>query len=556
MKHIRNSVIGLALLSMFLALPATAQNRTYFGGVRNAVDYDYGNVPGSPALVVDSPALSTAGTSTTYTVALGNTVTGDGTTFAPLSVLAPVTIVDANGVDTATPTAVSCATPGIPDSCSFTATFTNAHGKGARVYSGTAGLQEAMNYSYGTSGEVILSPVWTTMGGTNAMISAATVIPGVDIEDQRIGASQQYWTIQPSATTALATGPTLTAATLYQATSCITGAGGATCTWSTNNPYCSVAYVDLLGNVGIGGTGFQPGALTASLTLEITAPPASAGAVGWIPFCGTTQNLLQYALPLTTTATGVSNGVCTLTTLETIIPACAVANATYGQAASNGQFNTLYVATNMLIPQGTSTTSGIWNPVFNAHSTFSYQPSGTLPVTFETNYPAFPTLTATLSTSSINVLGTAPLPPGYLNYIGRTVRISGKIATTATSGITPEMKVLYGAQTNNYGAAGIPTTLCTILPVGTLTTTAINLGFSCTLTTNAASTTATATVQPDGVGIGWGTGVTALSAADSSVSTVGSLGLFEPGQIFIEFVPTAQAASVAQLIDLHIEPLL
>ena len=53
-----------------------------------------------------------------------------------------------------------------------TATWTNAHYAGDRVSSGTAGLQEAINFanSKGSGGTVIVDAAWTTQGGTTAIL--------------------------------------------------------------------------------------------------------------------------------------------------------------------------------------------------------------------------------------------------------------------------------------------------------------------------------------------------------------------------------------------------
>jgi hypothetical protein len=171
MKHIR---IALAFLLAAFAVPAFAQNRSNFAGISNAFDFAYGINGTAPALVVDSPVISTAGVSTTFIVAYGYTTLGDGTVITPFATNVPITIVDAGGADTAIPTAISCSTPQVLDSCTVTVTFTNAHGKGAKIVSGSGGLQEAAHYRVTQGGGLVaLGPDWFAFeGGHSAGLTA------------------------------------------------------------------------------------------------------------------------------------------------------------------------------------------------------------------------------------------------------------------------------------------------------------------------------------------------------------------------------------------------
>ena len=70
----------------------------------------------------------------------------------------------------------------------MTATFSNAHGTGDPISSGTFGLQEAINAAAGFGGgTVIIDARWALFGGTNAMIAAAVLPSGVTIQDNRGG---------------------------------------------------------------------------------------------------------------------------------------------------------------------------------------------------------------------------------------------------------------------------------------------------------------------------------------------------------------------------------
>lgn len=169
-------------------------NRSRFAGMYNAGDYAYGissKGPGTtgPALVVDTaPSATGAGTITLVT---GQTALTDGTLLFPLNINAPITIGSGTNAETVTPTAVSNATsPNYQNNpASVTATFSNLHGIGDQVSSGTIGLQEAINAAAAAGGGVVLiTSAWTQMGGTNAMIAAATWTAGVQLLDNRASA--------------------------------------------------------------------------------------------------------------------------------------------------------------------------------------------------------------------------------------------------------------------------------------------------------------------------------------------------------------------------------
>src|ERR1700688_981792 len=95
--------------------------------------------------------------------------------------VAPI-LVDVGSVqETITPTASSgCTSPQNQTSggstCVISGTFNNAHGQGAIIQSGTFGLQEAINDAVlGGGGVVVIDQVWRKLGGTSAMITAASV---------------------------------------------------------------------------------------------------------------------------------------------------------------------------------------------------------------------------------------------------------------------------------------------------------------------------------------------------------------------------------------------
>jgi hypothetical protein len=158
---------------------------TRFAGQFNAADFAYGiNKTSSAMIVTNGPNATGAGT---LTVAFGYTTLPDGTVINPLNVNAKIEVGAGAGWETVTPTSVSTSTPTQYGTSTVTATFSNLHGNGDQIRSGTCGLQEALNYAstYG-GGVVIVDAGWTALGGTTTILNAATIPVGVAIQDNRL----------------------------------------------------------------------------------------------------------------------------------------------------------------------------------------------------------------------------------------------------------------------------------------------------------------------------------------------------------------------------------
>lgn len=165
-------------------------NRSRFAGQYRATDFNYGGIgqDGPQALVVASGPGTTG--SETLTVYGGTIGLSDGTIVSVLATTAPITIANAAGVDTVTPSAVSTNVQSniYGPTATVTGTFTYAHYAGDRIASGTVGLQEAINYAnLKGGGTVIVDNEWVVQGGTAAMLAAATTPAGVTILDNRVG---------------------------------------------------------------------------------------------------------------------------------------------------------------------------------------------------------------------------------------------------------------------------------------------------------------------------------------------------------------------------------
>jgi hypothetical protein len=124
-----------------------------------------------------------------------------GYAFTAVKVGRPIRIVDGIRTETVIPTAVTITA----STCTVAATMAFTHSSYA-VTSGTAGLQEAIDYSIQTANQggsvVALTPSWSWMGGQTSMIGAATGQNGTAILDERAGAMCSYaWngsTYQPA----------------------------------------------------------------------------------------------------------------------------------------------------------------------------------------------------------------------------------------------------------------------------------------------------------------------------------------------------------------------
>ena len=350
------------------------------------------------------------------------------TQFYPIVPSQSLLINDGSNTETVTVTSVTqpVQTPGVstvnPYSCTFTATFANAHQAGFNISSNDGGVYEAASYAQSKGFGTVL--VDSTANMTVAQIAALTPL-NVTLEDVT-GPQTEYFNVQPTTLTAV-TVPIPRVGTA--ATGC-TGSntvcdGTAVGTWTNAAVYFCVTYVDLLGAE-------SPCSTTAhyttagSVALNFLAPAAMTGAVGWRAYAGASY-ATAYQLPIT-------SANCTLTTLETVQPACAVTNASYGQVGSNGVFPTPTVHTQ--IPPQTGGVAAAYNPNTQSHTTFAWIPSLTPGPGFQTNYGPFAKLAALTGGQSV-VLATVPIPLAELNYIGRTVRYTGTVSLTYATTIDP-----------------------------------------------------------------------------------------------------------------------
>lgn len=536
MKFTLSRLTLLAVVVLALAVSSQAQNRTRFAGRFDAIDYAYGIGPGIGYLQVATGNTSTGTAS--ITVVLPCITAGDGTTVCPLATNAPILVGVGATQDSITPTAVSgCNITGAYGACTITASFTYTHGNGEIITTGSYGIQEAINLATtaSTGGIVVVDRAWARMGGTTAKLIAAAPYSNVVVEDTRTG--DQFWSMQPSTLTSLAVPTTLVAGTVVFAAAPVG-------TWANSAYYFCVTYVDALGGEGPCSLTYNQ-TPTLNYSVTVTAPAASTGAVGWRLYSGASYNA-AYLMPIDSTH-------CTLTTLESVMPACAI--------GSNGGWIAPPLTTTNLRPNATVTAGALASPTVNlatpqpqGHTTFAYSPNGNLiPQPFQTNYGPFPQFGSTTS-GQIDYLGSINLPAGFLNTIGRTVLLKGKLVlgTTNTAAI-PTLTVLLswvGGDT-----AGVGVTTCAFITAATGSTVAYNGEFECTLTTNAMGATAIGSVMTGGsvmyqvqTGAAAGLGPN----IDTNNAVVGSLGLFAQDTVNIVYTSTTNTTATAQLMDLHV----
>ena len=172
MKKILGLLIALTML--VTVVPGYAQGSN--GGILYASDFagwslPQGTGPANGTIAWSDPSICR--------------ISSSGYNFVGPKVGRPLTIVD-NGIPSHTETVLPSQVIVGPGGCSLTATMAYSH-LSYSVKSGTAGLQEAIDYQTGlTQGAlVVATPEWTLAGGITPMITGAYGTTAVSIEDAR-----------------------------------------------------------------------------------------------------------------------------------------------------------------------------------------------------------------------------------------------------------------------------------------------------------------------------------------------------------------------------------
>lgn len=489
---------------------------------------------------------------------------------AVFSVSAPITIGSGSAQETVTPSAVSagCQQQNVgvgAANCFVTATFTNGHGQGDLIQSGSFGLQEAINDAFSHQiAEVVIDGAWSVLVGSATLqastIAAAISFPGVIVLDQRAGVGLgTYYSVNPSTLSLIPAPTALTAQAACDATHNFCSDATTVGTWTSGQLFGCIAYVDVLGNEGPCSATANIGTTVVSKAIDVGAPVASTGAVGYTIYLSLIGGSLAqaYHVPLT-------SSICTLTTIETVTPACAVANTIYGQSASLTGKSALFVGgavipaitVNTAIHFASLTQSGTTTEQranTQAHTTFAYIPGSKVGLPGMQNaYGPF-TAVASCATTIPCSLGAVPLTPGYMNFIGRAVRVNGKI--TMTSGATTSDKLSIAWDTDLGDTTTIPVDACQFTGTYTNPTGAYNRSFTCTILTN--SIGATGTVMANGMGIGNLAAATTAAELniqpDSATAASAALNLTTAGRLQVIFTPTGATDTSITLQSLTLE---
>lgn len=129
---------------------------------------------------------ATAGGSYTIQVLHPFITTADHHNFYPFNTFDPITIGQGATLETVTPSSVSnCTGPGDNPAgtyCTITATFSNAHGRGDTIVSGTHGVAEAMSDAQGNGGGLVFfdqdaGTVTLNTGSVTTTVSANFQVP-------------------------------------------------------------------------------------------------------------------------------------------------------------------------------------------------------------------------------------------------------------------------------------------------------------------------------------------------------------------------------------------
>lgn len=497
---------------------------------------------------------------TTCEVSLPN-----GRTIIPIQVSVPIQIVDGASTETVTPTAVSLTN----NICSFTATLANAHGAGAMLTSGTAGLADAIADLSATGGVVAVDPDWAALGGTDLMLRATCtgcglpVFPNVSILDTR-AASPVFWNVGPTTATAFSAPAALAAGTV---SSSATVAGSAS--YAAGTIHVRYALVDIMGNEGPPSADYSF-ADTSAKAIVFTAPPAATGAVGWVPYIGLEAGSAgqEYLMPLFTQPTvlgamPVSNGVCTLSAplLVSGHYACAITNTTYNQTGSGATIAGYPVVTSPLaVGTGGLSTASYQIGNSNSHTVYGYVP-GANPGVNGIVRVSQPFNIATAAGSTVpQVMGTLKIPAGFMNFVGRSIEVCG-YAYSSTQGASTIVRISFEWDAHGSDVTtGIPVIIGGPLVLNTLTTgTTGQFDFCQNFTTTVAAATATGGTILAGHGYliecALTTCATPAAGPNMVVAAVGSLNLAADARLHVIMRQTTSTTAVPKLLNLTVRVL-
>lgn len=417
-----------------------ASNLSFVGG--KFIANEYGNYGNNAAIYTGNASTG----SSTITVRGGYINLSDGRGVVPYAVGVPFVINDTTP-ELVTPTAVSGCykAQGMNQdatltTCTITASFSFTHGVGATITSGTGGIAEAAYdaFQWANSnppqggGVVLIEPgYFLNTGCTNCFASKAAAIAAlipygnVSIEDDSVGPPVFYTErATGTSTTASPSAPTLTAV------ACPAGITGL----SAGAYFAKVATVDVTGMPSQASSESGSATTTTALPcLTLTVPGATAGQVGILAYLtqagGGSGNETLYNLTSTN---------CTLTKVESIIPACIITNINYNQVG----------ATITLTANNASSTAKVLGTETVNRTAFAYQLVTGVPQIFTNLVLSQPATSTTAGT--FQLIG-MPLPAAVFNFVTRKVRAcwSGHDTFGGVAGQTLAFTLAYGPYNNS-----------------------------------------------------------------------------------------------------------
>jgi hypothetical protein len=429
-----------------------------FAGRYSARDFGYGGSQGGPALIIGT-GNGSAGVGT-ITIVSSQSVTTGGIQTNPITTNTPITVGIGANAETVTPTAVS-QTQGVAPgnfSINVTATFSNVHGAGEPVNSGTNGLQEAINFAAANGGGIaVVTAGWYASGGTVAIIQAATVPPSgvVIIEDVSVSPTV-YWAQQVNNTTVVSAPSAATSATVASQV-------GVVGTWTATTEHVLFTYVTADGGETVASADYSFSA-TASLAIGGTGPAASAGAVGYKVYIGTNATTSCFQVP------------------------AIAANGTVIQCGPIAAFK---IGTPFSVAAAT-TSAGNLIPVQNTAFPVGLQPTAASNMATPFAAVSGPFSATGSVTSTVTEMARLALPVGFLNQVTRTMRLSywGSWTPAGTAKLILTVSV-YSKYT------GTATTIFTVTTAASSGAAIANFKLELILVT--ATTGATGTIEAHGV---------------------------------------------------------
>jgi hypothetical protein len=237
----------------------------------------------------------------------------------------------------------------------------------------------------------------------------------------------------------------------------------------------------------------------------------------------------------------LSSTICTLTTLETTTPACAVANTTYNQAGATATVTAITVVTSpTAINSGVISTASITHGNTMARTTYGYVPGS------DAGFSGIPSdiwpaaTTAAAGSTVPSVLGTINIPPQFMNATGRKIRLCGY---GTSSGASTATVLNLSLQWDSFGMdnAGLPVKIAdtAATPSTAFGASVVNVNFCFIVATSVSSATATgSSMIPLNAIINWGntaTGITPSGGGLITTAAVGSLNTTNEARLHIVY---------------------